>query len=399
MFKLDPELEDFRNEARKLAEREFAPRAAHWDEAEEFPAANRDKLAELGYLGMFIPEEYGGSGAPVIQGTVFLEEMARVCFNTALVSQLYLNGPSRAISVLGSDEQKKRFLPDMAAGKKFIAIAISEPEAGSAVTDLRTTATRDGDGWVLNGNKCWSTGAHVADYALVFCRFGKASGAKGIGAFVVDLKKPGARIGHISLKMGGRGLTEAEIILENYKAGPEDVLVEGDPESSRSFALLMSSFGPERVGNAAMCVGLAQGAFDAAKSYSEIRHQFGRPIKEFQGLQWKIADMATQIHAARLMVYRAATNPAPNGFPDPMDATMAKLYANEMAQRVTNEALQIHGHNGYTREYPLERMVRDARGFALGGGTVEILRNTIAAMVYGHSFDQRRGEGGCIPRC
>ena len=129
MFKLDPELEDFRNEARKLAEREFAPRAAHWDEAEEFPAANRDKLAELGYLGMFIPEEYGGSGAPVIQGTVFLEEMARVCFNTALVSQLYLNGPSRAISVLGSDEQKMRFLPDMAAGKKFIAIAISEPEA------------------------------------------------------------------------------------------------------------------------------------------------------------------------------------------------------------------------------------------------------------------------------
>ena len=391
MFKLDPELEDFRNEARKLAEREFAPRAAHWDEAEEFPAANRDKLAELGYLGMFIPEEYGGSGAPVIQGTVFLEEMARVCFNTALVSQLYLNGPSRAISVLGSDEQKKRFLPDMAAGKKFIAIAISEPEAGSAVTDLRTTATKDGDGWVLNGNKCWSTGAHVADYALVFCRFGKASGAKGIGAFVVDLKKPGARIGHISLKMGGRGLTEAEIILENYKAGPEDVLVKGDPESSRSFALLMSSFGPERVGNAAMCVGLAQGAFEAAKSHSEIRHQFGRPIKEFQGLQWKIADMATQIHAARLMVYRAATNPAPNGFPDPMDATMAKLYANEMAQRVTNEALQIHGHNGYTREYPLERMVRDARGFALGGGTVEILRNTIAAMVYGHSFDQRRG--------
>jgi len=390
MFKLDPELEDFRQEVRKLAEREFAPMAAYWDDKEEFPAANRDKLAELGYLGMFIPEEYGGSGAPVIQGTVFLEEMARVCFNTALVSQLYLNGPSRAIAVLGNDEQKKRFLPDMAAGRKFIAIAISEPEAGSAVTDLRTTARKDGDGWVLNGNKCWSTGAHVADYAMVFCRFGKAGGARGIGAFVVDLKKPGARIGHVSLKMGGRGLTEAEIILENYRAGPEDVLVEGDPDSSRSFALLMSSFGPERVGNAAMCVGLAQGAFEAAKAYSEIRHQFGRPIKEFQGLQWKIADMATQIHAARLMVYRAATNPAPNGFPDPMDAAMAKLYANEMAQRVTNEALQMHGHNGYTREYPLERMVRDARGFALGGGTVEILRNTIAAMVYGHSFNQRR---------
>lgn len=390
-FKLDDDLEEFRGEVRKLAEGRFRDKAAHWDAAEEFPAENRAVLAELGYLGMFVPQEYGGSGAPVIQGTVFLEELARVCFNTALVAQLYLNGPARAIALLGSEEQKQRLLPAVAAGRSFIAIAISEPEAGSAVTDLRTSATRDGEGWLLNGAKCWSTGAHIADHALVFARFGPAKGARGIGAFIVDLKKPGARIGHISQKMGGRGLTEAEILLEDYRAEPQDVLVEGDPDTSRSFALLMSSFGPERVGNAAMCVGLAQGAFETAKDYTEVRHQFGRPIKEFQGLQWKIADMATQIHAARLMVYRAATNPAANGFPDPMDATMAKLYANEMAQRVTNEALQIHGHNGYTREYPLERMVRDARGFALGGGTVEILRNTIAAMVYGHSFDQRRG--------
>jgi len=389
-FKLDDELESFRSEVRKMAEGEFAEKAAYWDENEEFPAENRDKLAELGYLGMFIPEEYGGSGAPVIQGTIFLEEISRVCFNTALVCQLYLNGPARAVSLLGTDEQKQRLLPNVAKGKTFIAIAISEPEAGSAVTDLRTTAVQDGDGWILNGSKCFCTGGHVADYLMVFARCAGSKGARGIGAFLVNMKKKGASVGHISTKMGGRGLPEADITLEDYRVGPEDILLVGDPESSKTFSLLMSSFGPERVGNSAMCVGLAQGAFDTAKDYTEIRHQFGRPLKEFQGLQWKIADMATQIHAARLMVYRAATNPAANGFPDPMDATMAKLYANEMAQRVTNDALQLHGHNGYTREYPLERMVRDARGFALGGGTLEILRNTIAAMIYGHSFNQRR---------
>lgn len=390
-FQLDDDLEDFRGTVRRLAETEFADKAAYWDEHETFPTPNRDKLAELGYLGMFVPEEYGGSGAPIIQGAVFLEEMARVCFNTSLVCQLYLNGPARAISQLGTEEQKKRLLPGVAQGKTFIAISISEPEAGSAVTDLRTTAVEDGDGWLLNGAKCFCTGGHVADYLMVFARCAGSKGAKGIGAFLVNMKNKGATVGHISKKMGGRGLPEADITLDNYHVGPEDVLMIGDPESSKSFGLLMSSFGPERVGNAAMCIGLAQGAFDAAKEYSEIRHQFGRPIKEFQGLQWKIADMATQIHAGRLMVYRAATNEAANGFPDPMDATMAKLFANEMAQKVTNEALQIHGHNGYTREYPLERMVRDARGFALGGGTVEILRNTIAALTYGHSFNQRRG--------
>ena len=317
-FQLDAELEDFRHTVRNLAETEFAEKAAYWDEHETFPTPNRDKLAELGYLGMFVPEEYGGSGAPIIQGAVFLEEMARVCFNTSLVCQLYLNGPARAINQLGTDEQKKRLLPGVAQGKTFIAISISEPEAGSAVTDLRTTAVEDGDGWLLNGAKCFCTGGHVADYLMVFARCAGSKGAKGIGAFLVNMKNKGATVGHISKKMGGRGLPEADITLDNYHVPPEDVLLVGDPGSSKSFGLLMSSFGPERVGNASMCIGLAQGAFDAAKEYSEIRHQFGRPIKEFQGLQWKIADMATQIHAGRLMVYRAATNEAANGFPDPM---------------------------------------------------------------------------------
>lgn len=389
-FQLEPELEEFRQEVRKFAEKAFREKAAYWDEEEAFPQENRDLLAKLGYLGLVIPEEYGGSGAPVIQATVLLEEVARVCFNTALICQLALNGPSRAIEVLASAEQKRRWLPKCATGEHMFAIGISEPGAGSGMTDMTTSVTPEGDHYLLKGQKAFCTGGHLATHILVFARFGKSEGPRGIGALIVEKGTPGFEIGHPARKMGGRGMPEVELYFDNCRIPKEDVILAGDPASTKSFKVLMSSFGPERVGNAAMCLGVAQGAFEIAKAYSEERQQFGRPICEFQGIQWKIADMATQIHASRLMIYRAATH-LKNGFPDPLDATIAKLYANEMVQRVTNEALQIHGHYGYTREFPLERMVRDARGFALGGGTAEILRNTIAAMVYGKSFDQRRG--------
>lgn len=389
MFELAPELEDFRKTIRRLAENEFQDKAAYWDEHEQFPQENKDLLARLGYLGLMIPEKYGGAGAPLIQGVIMLEELARVCFNTALVCQLYLNGPSRAIAVLGTEEQKERFLPGVARGEYFFSIAISEPDAGSATTDLKTTAVEDGDAYILNGTKSFITGGHLCTHALVFARFGDSKGAKGIGALIVERGMKGFEVGKPERKMGGRGVAETELYFENCRVPKENVLVYGGPNSNEGFKKLMTSFGPERCGNAAMCVGLAQGAFEHALNYSRQRHQFGRPIMEFQGIQWKIADMATQIHAARLMVYQAAASGA-DGFPDPLKTAMAKLYANEMAQRVTNEALQIHGHYGYTREFPLERMVRDARGFSLGGGTTEILRNTIAAQVYGRTFSQRR---------
>ncbi len=390
MFQLDHEIEAFREEIRKTAERAFREKAAHWDEKEEFPAENRDLLAKLGYLGMVIPEAYGGSGAPVIQGTILLEEISRVCFNTALITQLALNGPSRAIAVLGSEEQKRRWLPGCARGENMFGIGISEPGAGSAMTDMITSAVPDGDHTVLNGQKAHCTGGHLATHILVFARWGKTKGPRGIGALVVERGTPGFEVGHPARKMGGRGMPEVELYFDQCRVPRENVILAGDPESTASFKRLMSSFGPERVGNAAMCLGVAQGAFEAAKAYSEEREQFGRPICEFQGIQWKIADMAVQLHAARLMIYRAATNLV-DGFPDPREAAIAKLYANEMVQRVTNEALQIHGHAGFTRDFPLERMLRDARGFSLGGGTTEILRNTIASMVYGRNFDQRRG--------
>ena len=388
-FQLTTELEDFRAELRQYAETEFAAKAAYWDEAEEFPEENRVKLAQSGYFGLLIPEEYGGRGAPLIQSAIFVEEMARVCFNTTTICQISLHGPARAIAVLGNDEQKERFLPPAARGETLFAISISEPQAGSATTDIATTAVDAGNAFVVNGHKCFTTLGNYCTHSLVFARFGDGVGAKGIGALIIDRDTPGCRVREPDPKMGGRGAPEGDMLVEDCRVPKENLLVKGDPANADGFRTLMRAFGPERVGNAAICVGLAQAAYEHALSFSQDRHQFGRPISEFQGIQWKIADMATEIHAARLMVYRAATNEV-DGFPDPRDTTMAKLYANEMVQRVTNEALQIHGHRGYMRNYPLERMVRDARGYAVGGGTTEILRNTIASIEYGRSFNQRR---------
>ncbi|MGE4377399.1 MAG: acyl-CoA dehydrogenase family protein, partial [Burkholderiaceae bacterium] len=299
------ELEEFRAAVRKFAVDAFAAKAAYWDEKEEFPQENRELLAKLGYLGLVIPEQYGGSGLSILHATVFLEEISRVCFNTALVCQVAINGPSRAIEILGTEEQKKRLLPKCVSGEYMFGIGMSEPGAGSATTDMITSATPDGDGWRLNGHKVFCTGGHLATHILVFARFGKTKGAHGIGAVIVEKGMPGFSVGKPDRKMGGRGVAEAELYFDNVRIPKENVLMVGDENSTKSFRVLMSSFGPERVGNAAMCLGVAHEALELAVAYSKERHQFGRPICEFQGIQWKIADMATQIHATRLMVHHA----------------------------------------------------------------------------------------------
>ena len=335
-----------------------------------------------------MPRRYGGRGEPLIRSVLFVEEMARVCFNTTTICQIALHGPSRAIAVLGSEELKRRYLPGCASGEHLFAISITEPEAGSATTDLKTRVVPDGDGYRIEGEKCYTTLGAQCTHTLAFARFGESRGARGIGAVIVAVDQPGVEIGAADPKMGGRGAPECDVRFDGARVAAGDVLVHGDPESSAGFVQLMRAFGPERVGNAAICVGLADAAYTHALDFLRERRQFGRPIMEFQGLQWKVADMATQIHAARLMVYRAATNER-DGFPDPRDTTIAKLYANEMVQRVASDALQIHGHRGYTRSLPLERIYRDGRGYAVGGGTTEILRNTLAAIELGRSFDQR----------
>jgi butyryl-CoA dehydrogenase len=392
---LETTAEELREAARELAQRQFAPRAREWDEREVWPEENERILADLGYLGLLIPEEYGGLGRSFLEAVIVLEEFAKACFTTALVCHLYVNGPSRTITVVGSEEIKRRMLPGAARGNNFVVIAVSEPDAGSAVTDLSTRADVQADGsLVLNGRKSWVTGGERCSHALVFVRFGPqpSLGAKGIGAVIVPRDAAGFSIGRTDRKMGGRGTPEAELIFEDCRIGAEWVLVPGDPNTSTGFKTLMTAFGAERLGNCALCLGASQAAYETSIAFMLERQQFGRPIAEFQGLQWRIADMAVKLAAGRALLHHAARN-AGKGFPSPWDTAVAKVYINESAQEICNQAIQLHGHHGYTLDAGVERHLRDVRGMALGGGTPEILRNTIASLAFGRSFGQRRDGG------
>ena len=388
-FMLSPELEEFRSEVRKVADKAFAPKAAHWDRTGQFPEENRKLRADLGYTGLTISEEYGGSGGGPLQAAVCVEEIARACVNTGVIAQVYLNNVPSHVEKLGSTELKRRFLPKYVSGEYFSNISITEAGAGSAWSDLRTTANIVGDDVVLNGSKCFFTLGHVLTHALVVVRFGSSVGANGIGAVLVPREAPGLTVGPVNSKMGLRGIGDVDLFFDNCRVPVENILVEGTVDSTESFKTLIGGFGMERIGIAAQAVGVADGAFWFAKRYTEERTQFGRPICEFQGLQWKIADMATQIHAARLMTYHAASDYGAKGKADPQLAAMAKLYASEMVQRVTNDAIQLCGHYGYTTDAPLERMYRDARNWGLAGGSMEVMRNTIASRIYGRRFDRR----------
>ena len=382
----------FRDNLRRFIDTEVVPKADAWEETGMVPREVLRQLGELGYLGIRYPATYGGAELDTVYSAILAEELGRSSYGGFAVTVLvHTDMASPHLGNFGSPEQLARWMPGIIAGTTICAVAVTEPDAGSDVAGIKTRAVRDGDHYVLTGSKMFITnGVHGDLYFVAAKTDTTVKGSRGISIFAVEKGTPGFEIGHPGPKMGGRGVAEVELFFDHCRVPVENLIMAGDPNSTRSFKRLMSSFGPERVGNAAMCLGVAQGAYELARSYSLERKQFGKPICEFQGIQWKVADMATQIHAARLMIYRAATNLV-DGFPDPLEAAYAKLYANEMVQRVTNEALQIHGHYGFTREFPLERMVRDSRGFSLGGGTTEILRNTIAAIVYGRAFDQRKG--------
>jgi len=301
---------------------------------------------------------------------------------------MYLNGPPRAILALGSDEQRRRYLPGAVSGERYFAVAISEPQAGSAATELQTRLEPDGDGFRLVGEKCFITGGQRANTFLVFCRAAGSEGSKGIGAVVVERDQDGFSSPHAHPKMGGRGVGESTLALDGVRIERDVVVVEPDPESSRGAAIMLRQFNPERCGNAAMCLGVARAALAASIRHSRERRQFGREICEFQGLQWKIADMALELDAARELVWRAAASDE-GGFPSTRHTAMAKIYANEASKRICDEAIQIHGHGGYTRELAVERYYRDVRGMALGGGTTEVMRNVLAGEVIGRRFSQR----------
>ncbi|MGE0750546.1 MAG: acyl-CoA dehydrogenase family protein [Variibacter sp.] len=372
-----------RDRARAFAKKELRPLAAKWDEEEIAPRPVLRRAAEEGFVGLTLPKEYGGSGVGPIAAILVIEEMAACCANTAEVVFDAMLGPSKVIEHFGSEKLRKELLPKAARGDYYVAIAISEPHAGSGATDMLSRARFEGDDIVLNGRKCYVEDIDSMSAALVYIKFDDRPGAKSIGGVLIDKDTPGFRIGPPYKKMGVRGCIQADMFFEDCRVPKENLLV-----PPGEFGKLMAAFNLERCGNAAMSLGLAGGALAEAIEYAKTRNQFGRPICEFQGLQWKIARMAMQYEAAKLLVYRAVAN-ASSGFPSAVETSMAKAYANEMAVTVTNEALQIFGAAGYLRSRPIERMVRDARAWGIAGGTVEIQLNNIASELFGRRFSQR----------
>ena len=393
MFDLSAAQVSLRDEARELAEREIAPRAAEVDRTEAYPWANVEALTAAGFMGLTIPKEYGGPGLTCLDAVLVIEQVARVCGVTARIVVEANLGAIGAIMRYGSETQKKLAAELVLAGDKP-AICITEPDAGSAATEMTTRADRKGDRYVLNGVKHWITGGGVSRIHLVFARVFEDGIDQGIGGFmVVRCPESGApdglRIGRREPTMGLRGLPETEILLEDLEV-QDDMIVTPPGGLRRGFASLMNAYNGQRVGAAAVALGIAQGAYELALDYSRTREQFGRPICEFQGLQWMLADMATALDAARLMIWRAAAGAGKSGFPDAIEAAQAKILASETAVKVTNDALQMFGAAGYSRNRPLERMVRDARMFTIGGGTAQILRTLVASRLLGRKLPQSR---------
>ncbi|MEW6262715.1 MAG: acyl-CoA dehydrogenase family protein [Thermodesulfobacteriota bacterium] len=383
-FQLTEEQKMLKEMSHRLAESVFRPLAAQWDREAEPPLPNLKVLAEHGLAGLTLPEEYGGSGGRLLDAALTMEEIARVCPVTA--GMILGNCANSEIIVkFGSEEQKRRYLPPLAAGQTLISWAMTEPEAGSAATDLRTRAVLEGDHWILDGTKTFITRATVSNFFIVFARTSEKPGPQPICSFVIEKGTPGFHLGKPERTMGLRGSGSSEVILENCRVSKENRLtVEGQ------FGRVMEALNIARVLNPCFCLGIAQGAFELARDYIQVRKQFGRELCEFQGLQWMLADMAVKVEAMRLLIYRAAHS-FDAGHPEAaLHAALAKTYANEAAFEVANAALQLHGAYGYSSEFPLERMVRDVRAFQIAGGSTQILRNTIASLVLKRRFSQRR---------
>jgi alkylation response protein AidB-like acyl-CoA dehydrogenase len=367
--------------ARDVADRDLAPMARHWDETEEFPQGSWDAMRKADLFAITIGEQWGGMGLGDIEAAIVLEELARADVSSAILAQLIFNGPPRAIEHLGSEELKDRWLPIAASGEGLFCIGISETEAGSAVGHMRARLSEDGDGFRLNAYKNYVTGGHKARACLVWCRFPGSAGTKGIGAVVVDLEREGVSVAGTHVKMGLRGTSEAELAFDDVRIDPGDVLLWGDPSNNDAFKTLIAHINHERCGNAAMCIGAAQGALEYAVQYMSERKIGDRTLAELQGLQWKIADMTVQLEGARVLLQRALHMAGAHGTPPPLETALAKTAANLAAKFVCDESIQLLGGYGFSREYPVERTYRDIRGLCIGAGTVEVQRNLIGTTV------------------
>lgn len=379
-FSLTKEQLELQQWARKFAKEKFSEKAYTWVKRGEIPWENAKILAEHGLMGMTLPEEDGGQGASLIDAIIVMEEIAKVCPNTADMFQVGNFGAIRQLAAYGSKELKARTLPHILRGEKLISVAMTEPNAGSATTDLQTKARIEGDKVIINGSKIFNTHGPHNSYYVVWVRFG--DDVKSTGAVLVERGAPGFVVGKTETHMSGE--EHCALYFDNCEVPVENILVRED-----GFRKLFTMFNVERAGNAARALALAQSAFDMAVEHAKERKQFGRPLCEFQGIQWKVAEMKMKLDAGRLLLYRAAVN-ADKGAPSPLETAIAKAYINTIAFEVAHEALQIFGGYGYSTEYPLEYIFKRVRGWMIAGGTPEMMKNKIAEEVFGRKFSQRK---------
>jgi alkylation response protein AidB-like acyl-CoA dehydrogenase len=373
-----------RDAAAQLARDVYAPRAHEWDATSTpLPEEERRRLGELGFLGIALPEAYGGSGATLPEALAVLEEIAKASQIAAWPIFEANCGAARVIELFGSADQKTRLLPSITSGASMMSVAISEPQAGSAATDLASTARRDGDRYILNGTKRWCSGAGHAEFYLVYARLSDAPGSRGIGAVIVEREARGVSFGPPERLMGFHGIPSADMYFEDVEVPVENVVVEAG-----RFRDLFAAFSIERLGNATMSLAIGQECLERSARYVEERKQFGKPIVEFQLVQAALADMVIDVAAARHLVEHAAADLG-RATPSALETSIAKCFANEMAKRVSDAAIQLHGGYGYSVEYGIERLHRDAHGWALGGGTPNMQRIRIASEYLGRRFNQR----------
>jgi alkylation response protein AidB-like acyl-CoA dehydrogenase len=374
-------------QVRAFSEAEIAPYAAKWDADEHIPREQIQKYADAGYFGMTLPEEFGGRGMSTLDAILVIEEVARHCGISGRLIVDHNFGAVGTILNFGAEAQRRRILPLVCRGEKLMSIGMTEPEAGSALTDLVTSATKDGKTYIIDGEKRWITGAGEREFTLVYARFNEVPGPEGIGAILLEEGMPGYTYGPRIRSLGVRGVREGVLLFDQVRVPEENLVV----APGSAFANLMSAYNGQRVGASAVALGITQGAFDYALEYADNRRQFGKRLTDFQATQFKLANMAIEIDAARFLIYRAADT-ARATITSRYESSVAKVFVSEMAIRVTSEAIQLLGAEGYGRHHPVERMFRDARAFTLAGGSAEIQRLGIATKILGRSLPQQADD-------
>jgi alkylation response protein AidB-like acyl-CoA dehydrogenase len=376
-FELADDQREIQALARDFGQAEIEPKAGEWDRDHGFPRELIGKLAELGFMGVCIPEEYGGAGADFLSYILVLEELSRADAGVGVTVAVHTSAVTLPILNFGTEEQRSRFVPPLARGEAVGAFALTEPEAGSDAGSLRTSATPNGDGWTISGAKQWITNGGFGGTVLLFARTDpETPGAKGVSAFILD--GSAVTVTREEEKLGLNSSSTVDLVIEDAPVGRDRLL----HEEGKGFTVAMATLDGGRIGIAAQALGIAQAAYDVAREYALERRQFGKRIADFQAIQWKLADMATELDAARLLVYRAAWLKQ-QGRPHTEEGAKAKLFASEMARRQTAEAIQILGGYGYTKEFPVERYYRDAKITEIYEGTSEIQRLVIARSILG----------------